>query len=229
MLFFRIPPRRLLISFIILILTSGCDWLPTPFRKAKGTTIHGQVRTYGTEDAIIQKPPVRVMITERFFPSRALGSGYSYKTLASTWTDSNGNFTLYHKLYEDNDYFLAVDGETIRSRYITPSYSSFDREDRRITQVGGTYTQNYYLTAYGWVRFHFVSSDPQPGDIYGYNFGGGASEIFYNSVNEYRLWDFGGNLEHQLAFNKYSNNQWINWQENVFIPAFDTTDMEIIF
>ncbi len=221
--------RRCFISFIILILTSGCDWLPTPFKKAKGTTIHGQVRTYGTEDAIIQKPPVRVMITERFFPSRALGSGYSYRTLASAWTDSNGNFTLYHKLYEDNDYFLAIDGETIRSRYITPSYSSFDREDRRITQVGGTFTQNYYLTAYGWVRFHFVSSDPQPGDEYWYNLGGGAYEEFNNSVDVYRTWDFGGNINHPIYYGLVRNDEYTSIEKTIFVPAFDTTDMEIVF
>ncbi len=221
-----IPPRRLLISFIILVLTSGCDWLPTPFRKAKGTTIYGQVRTYGTQDAIIQKAPVRVMIVEKTY-SGVWGGGYTYTPLASTWTDSSGNFTLYHKLYEGNDYFLAVDQETVGNKYVWPT--NVDGESRRITQVGGTHNKHYYLTAYGWVRFHFVSSNSQPGDSYSYNLGGGAFEVFYGPVDEYRIWDFGGNIEHEISLEMVENGVYSNWQIPFFVPAFDTTDMEIVF
>ena len=217
--------KSTILTAISILLLTSCEF-PNPFRKAKGTTIYGQVRTYGTQDAIIQKAPVKVMIVERTY-SGIWGGGYTYTPLTSTLTDSSGNFTLSHKLYKGNDYFLAVDHETVYSRYFWPTIQ--DREDRRISQVGGTHNMHYYLTAYGWMRFHFISTNPQPGDIYGYNFGGGASEVFYNSVDEYRIWDFGGNIEHRLAFNKFTNNQWINWQEEVFVPAFDTTDMEITF
>jgi len=219
-----------ILSVLSILILTGCDWLPTPFRKAMGTTIYGQVRTYGTQDAIIQKAPVKVMIVERTY-SGIWGGGDNFTPLTSTWTDSSGNFTLYHKLYEGNDYYLASDPKTVHSKYIDPSYSSMDAESRRITQVGGTHNKNYYLTAYGWVRFHFVSTNPNPqqGNSYSYNLGGGGFEVFYGSVDEYRIWDFGGNIEHEVSLEMVEDGVYTNWQIPFFVPAFDTTDMEITF
>ena len=219
--------RSTILTALSILLLTSCEF-PDPFRKAKGTTLYGQVRTYGTQDPIVQPPPVKVMIVERTV-SGTWGGGASYTPLVSTWTDSSGNFTLSHKLYTGNDYFLAVDPETVYSKYIDPSYSSMDAESRRITQVGGTHNMHYYLTAYGWVRFHFISTDPQPGDEYWYNLGGGAHEVFYNSVDDYRTWDFGGNIEHEIALVSIKNGVRKTWQIPFFVPAFDTTDIEITF
>ncbi|GGH68087.1 hypothetical protein [Phaeocystidibacter marisrubri] len=114
-------------------------------------------------------------------------------------------------------------------KYIAPSHSSIERSERRIRQIGGTVKMNYYLTAYGWVKFHFYSPNPQPNEIYGYNLGSGASEIFYGQVDEYRIWDFGGNRTHEIALNKFQNGEWTNWQEPILVPAFDTLDYEVTF
>jgi|GEM_PF-5096761 len=91
--------KPVILSVLSILMLTGCDWLPAPFRKAKGTTLCGQVRTYGTQDAIIQKATVKVMIVEKTY-SGTWGGGYTYTPFASTWTDSSGNFTLSHKLYE---------------------------------------------------------------------------------------------------------------------------------
>ena len=214
-----------ILSILSILLLTSCEF-PDPFRKAKGTTLYGQVRTFGTQDAIIQKAPVKVMIVERTY-SGIWGGGDNFTPLTSTWTDSSGNFTLSHKLYKGNDYFLAVDHETVYSRYFWPTIQ--DREDRRITQVGGTHNMHYYLTAYGWVRFHFISSDPQPEDRYWYGLGGGAYEEFNNSVDEYRIWDFGGNIEHPVYYGMENNGVYTSYDTSVFVLPFDTIDMEITF
>ena len=53
--------------------------------------------------------------------------------------------------------------------------------------------------------------------------------MFYESVDEYRIWDFGGNVEHEIALNKFTNGNWVNWQIPFFVPALDTIEMEIEF
>ena len=62
-----------------------------------------------------------------------------------------------------------------------------------------------------------------------YSVGGGGYEEFYDSVDEYRIWDFGGNIEHDIVYTLVRNNQYYPTREFFFVPAFDTTDMEITF
>ena len=162
-----------LLFLTALLLVTSCT------KKAKDTTINGQVRTYGTEDPI-QHPPVKVQLLEKHPPAGSFGAGSYYTVLTETFTDQQGFYMLSHKLYEDNDYYIAVDPETVTRSlgYYKPTFSFRDLPERRVTQTGGTSTINYYLTAVGWVEFHFVSENPQPGDIYGYNLGGGQARFF---------------------------------------------------
>ena len=209
--------RKLLSILLLLFLITSCT------DKARHTTLNGQVRTYGTEDAI-QHPPVKVQILHAEFAATGLGGSNNYTPIGETWTDQDGNFTVEANLYENEDYYLGVDPESVKEKYhySSPGYGAIDFPDRLITDRGGTFTKNYYLSAYGWVNFHFVSTNPQLGDIYGYNLGGGASEIFYGSIDVHRIWDFGGNIEHEIALNKFTNGDWVNWQETFFVPALDT-------
>lgn len=217
--------HKLLTLLILGLILIGCE----KWEKAKPTTVTGQVRTYGTEEAI-RHTPVKVQIVEERY-STAWGAQDSYRVLAETWTDEGGRFSLSEPLYSNVEYYLAVDESTVKESqgYIPPTYSSITYPERKIYQRGGTVNMNYYLGAYGWVRFHFLSENPQPGDIYGYNLGGGASETFYGSVDQYRTWDFYGNVTHEIALNKYQGGVWENWQIPFFVSAFDTVDLEIKF
>jgi hypothetical protein len=198
-------------------------------KKEKDTTITGQVRTFGTEEAI-KHPPVEVVIYERQVSGTFMG-GPSYKVVASTTTDQNANYSLTAKLHTDKEYYLGVEANTVNEsyHYYQPIFSSKDLPERKINTIGGNYTKNYYLTARGWVRFHLVSENPQPGDVFSYNFGSGSYELFYGNVDAIRIWDFSGNREHRLSFELRRNDIWSNWQENLFVPAFDTIDYQVKF
>jgi hypothetical protein len=215
--------------FVIFFITATL-LLGSCAKKAKDTSINGQVRTYGTEDPI-QHPPVKVQLLEKHPPAGSFGAGSYYTTLTETYTDQDGYYTLSHKLYEDNDYYIAVDPETVtRSRgYYKPTFSFRDLPERRVTRIGGTSTVNYYLTAVGWVEFHLVSENPQPGDRYTYSVGGGGYEEFFGSVDEYRVWDFGGNMEHDVVYTTVRNGSYYPTREYFFVPAFDTLQYEVKF
>ena len=198
--------------------------------STQDTHIYGQVRTYGTEE-VMDHPPVKVQLLHRRFYGYYLCwfCGYSYHVQDEVWTDSLGRYELQSLLYEDEDYFLAVDESTVHRAYRYYKPGQVDTESNRIVRFEGSYEKNYYLTAYGWVRFHILSTDPQSGDIYAFNVGGGESGIFYGSVDESRLVNFGGNRTHPLALSTCLDGIWTNWQEDIFVPAFDTLDYEIRF
>ncbi|GGH68076.1 hypothetical protein [Phaeocystidibacter marisrubri] len=140
--------KNLLSLYILALLAlTSCN------KASKPTTIKGQVRTFGTEEAI-RRGPVRVQIVERQ-ATGCFGCGTRYHVVAQVWSDDNGNFRLSHNLYEDLEYYLTLNDDDVFNDpvYITPSSGNIERSDRRIRQVGGTVKMNYYLTAYGWLRF----------------------------------------------------------------------------
>ena len=198
-------------------------------KSAKDTTIVGKVLTYGTEE-IIDHPPVKVQLYRQDHAG-CWGCGYSYPVIDEMWTDSSMSFALGAKLYPDENYFIGVDGESVHSslHYIPPGYGHKDLEEYRVKSIGGIQQMHYKIAALGWVRFHFYSENPQPGDIYGYNAGGGASEVFYGYVDETRIIDYGGNFMKDIALNRYRDGEWENWQVDFFVPAFDTIDVTIDF
>jgi hypothetical protein len=190
--------------------------------KAKQTTLNGQVRTFGTEEAI-QHPPVKVQILHSEFGSTGLGGSNTYTPVGETWTDQDGYFTVSAELYKNDEYFLGVDPETVKEKfhYPAPSYGMIDFPDHLITQRGGTFTKNHDLVAYGWVRFHFVNKNNN--ERLSYSVGGGGYEEFFNPQYEIiRIWDFGGNVEQSIALGKTKNNIDSVWREYFFVPALDT-------
>ncbi|TNE31841.1 MAG: hypothetical protein EP346_00015 [Bacteroidetes bacterium] len=215
--------KNLLSLYILALLAlTSCN------KASKPTTIKGQVRTFGTEEAV-RRGPVRVQIVERQ-ATGCFGCGTRYHVVAQVWSDNNGNFRLSHNLYEDLEYYLAVNDEELLNdkKYIAPSYSSIERSERRIRQVGGTVNMNYYLTAYGWVRFTFnnLSSSQR----FSYSVGGGGYEEFFNpNPTIQRIWDFGGNLEHDIAVGRTLNGVDSVWREYFFEAAFDTINYQLSY
>ena len=193
--------------------------------SARDTHIYGQVRTYGTEE-VMDHPPVKVQLLHERTPNCFL-CGHYYHVQDEVWTDSLGRYELHGTLYEDEDYFLAVEESTVRKGRVYIKPEILDLERNRIVRYGGSYEKHYYLTAYGWVRFHILSTDPQPGDIYAFSVGGGSYEEFCDSVNVYRTWDFGGNMEHSLIRTFVRDGIYTPVEEHFFVPAFDTIDYEV--
>lgn len=212
--------HKLLTLLTATLLLASCG------KNAKDTTINGQVRTYGTEDPI-KHPPVKVQLLEKHPPAAAGGGSY-YTTLTEAYTDQKGYYTLSHKLYEDNDYYIAVDPETVTRSlgYYKPTFGTRDTPERRVTRIGGTSTLNYYLTAVGWVEFHFFNINGN--SRFSYSVGGGGYEQFFNPPYEIvRTWDFGGNLEHTIYMGKTRNGLDSVWNEVIYVPAFDTLKYEV--
>jgi len=197
-------------------------------KSAKETTITGQVRTFGTQEAI-RHDPVKVQILQKNVATGGMGGGVSFVAIAEIQSDPNGNFSLTATLHPDIQYYLAVDPETVKRAqgYYKPTFGNIDRPERLITKVGGTHNMNYYLTALGWVKFNIIVSSHGQGDYFAYNLGGGASERFYGNVQVVRKWDFGGNLNHNAAFTVYKNGDYTFWQDQIFVQAFDTIDYNI--
>jgi hypothetical protein len=206
--------------FILFLSASACSK-----SSARDTHIYGQVRTYGTEE-VMDHPPVKVQLLHERTPNCFL-CGHYYHVQDEVWTDSLGRYELHGTLYEDEDYFLAVEESTVRKGRVYIKPEILDLERNRIVRYGGSYEKHYYLTAYGWVRFHILSTDPQPGDIYAFSVGGGSYEEFYDSVNVYRTWDFGGNMEHSLIRTFVRDGIYTPVEEHFFVPAFDTIDYEV--
>ena len=197
-------------------------------KKAQDTTINGQVRTYGTEEAM-RHPPVLVQIVKKELSS-TWGSGPAYPVQAETWTDSSGNFSLSASLYPQEDYFLTVEQSTVKDRYhyIAPTYSGYDMDERKIKSIGGHIQMNYYLRAIGWVRFQFEKESEAT--RLSYSVGGGGFEEFFDPPKQMnRVWDFSANIEHDITVGITTNNVDSVWRIK-FIPLpFDTIDIEVKF
>ena len=210
-----------------------CLFLPLACKKEQieATTVNGQVRTFGSEDPIVH-PPVRVRLLEQI-PSAGWGSSVAYEVVDEVMTDENQEFTLQGDLNNSKVYYLGIDGETISTsyHYARVEYLDYARNnpDWQLQSIGGTVRQNFYMYARGWVHFHFLSENPQSGDVFGYNAGGGAAEIFYGNVDVERVISAGGNMEHKVSFNLKRDGEWSNWQEYIYIPAFDTIEVQVKF
>jgi hypothetical protein len=212
---------RLFLFIVLLFSISACT------KSAKPTSIVGRVLTYGT-DEVIDHPPVLVQLYRQDHAG-CWGCGYNYEVIDEVWSDEEGAFQLQGNLYEDESYFIGVDGETVKEsrHYISPGYGHKGLEAYRVKTKGGIVPMDYSITALGWVRFHFDISGLQPTDLFSYSVGGGGFESFAGNVQTERLWDFGGNFEHRIALEMRINGEWTNWQEYFFVPAFDTIDYEI--
>lgn len=207
--------------------------LPIACKKEQieATTVTGQVRTFGTEDPIIH-PSVRVQLLERI-STAVWGSADYYEVVDETMTDENQNFTLKGDLDKSKRYYLGIDRETISSEhhYAQLKYRDYtnNNPEWQLQSIGGTVQQNFYMVARGWVHFHFLSENPQPGDQFSYNLGGGNYELFYGPVDVERIISAGGNMEHKISLELKRDGTWSNWQEYICVPAFDTIEVQIKF
>jgi hypothetical protein len=222
--FFRGLFCRSFFLFILFLSASACSKSST-----QDTHIYGQVRTYGTEE-VMDHPPVKVQLLHRRFYGYFMCwfCGHYYHVQDEVWTDSLGRYELQSLLYEDEDYFLAVDESTVHRAYRYYKPGQVDTESNRIVRFEGSYEKNYYLTAYGWVRFHILSTDPQSGDLYTFR-AGSHYETFSNSVDVYRTLRLRGNQENSLARTLVRDSIYTTVEEHFFVPAFDTIDYEVRF
>ena len=214
---------RLFLFTILFLSLSACS------KSAKPTSIVGRVLTYGT-DEVIDHPPVLVQLYRQDHAG-CWGCGYNYEVIDEVWSDEEGAFQLQGNLYEDESYFIGVDGETVKEsrHYISPGYGHKGLEAYRVKTKGGIVPMDYSITALGWVSFHFIMNDLESDEYFAYNAGGGATERFYGYVDETRLIPFGGNFTHEVYFTRFKDEDYDLWQEDILVPALDTIDFEVRF
>lgn len=207
---------------ILAVFVSSCERLDS--QKIKSTTITGQVRTYGTEEAV-RGAPVGVMLWKKL-----KGTSDGFEWVDSVSTDIDGWYSITQNLDEREDYYMSVTGYS-KKLYVETQWLSRSFTRRASVTVGINQTIHLEPVAYGYVDFHFVSRNPKHGVEYTYNLGAGAYETFYTSVNTHRIWDFGGNLNRRISLNYYdgSIDSSFNWQEEFFPVAFETISMTIEF
>ncbi len=183
--------KRLLLQALLIlgvIAMTSCE-------RAQTTTIEGQVRTFGTEDPI-KHPPVVVELISTSSGGGGMIGGIAVEVLDSVRTDEDGNFSVTADLTKNGDYFLAVKENSIKGHgYIRRSYypTNPSREQGRIEGRGGTIKQNFYMVARGWVEYHILNTNPQPGDILSFNFLGGLQGVHYGPVDRRLVVDYVGN------------------------------------
>ncbi len=208
------------ISVLFLLIFASCERLDS--QKIKTTTISGQVRTYGTEEPV-KGAPVSVMLWREFDRSNQ-----GFEMVDSVRTDENGFYTISQDLRTDERYFMSVDNYSyklyIQSSWLSPSFSR-----RAQVTVGENQTIHLEPVAYGYVNFHFINNRPKPSDRFSYSVGGGGFEELYGITEIYRVWDFGGNLEHDIVIGKTENGVDSVWRQYFTPPAFDTLQLRIEF
>ncbi len=213
-----IPQFLMLVTLTILLISCR--------REPKETTINGQVQTFGTTEAIRHTPVTMQLVTHQ--TSGSVMSSGSYTVVDETTTDENGNYSLTGKLHPDEWHYLRVVASTVSRAqgYIPPSTIPRDRD--RISSVGGTITQNFHISATGWVRFHFKGEIHGDGNYFWY-YTGSAHERLFGTIDEYRVNSFAGNIDHQIACGIVRDSVRTNWQETFFVSAFDTVDYQLKF
>ncbi len=217
-------------SFLTLI--AALLMLAACSKKEKDTTITGQVRTFGTEEAI-KHPPVEVVIYEEVqyeggFSFFGVSTGYI--TVASSVTDKDGNFVLAAKLNTTKTYYLGVVPETVIGYYYyRPDFSDVDNPIAKINTIGGTFNKNYYLTAQGWIRFQFNISKLEQGDFFYCNLGYGPSERFESNIQIEKIRTLAGGAKRKISYTASINGELKKWEEQLYIKALDTIDHVVNF
>jgi hypothetical protein len=220
-MFYLNRTRKIPLLSLVLLSFSACT------KSAKPTSIVGRVLTYGT-DEVIDHPAVLVQLYRQDYAG-CWGCGYNYEVIDEVWSDEEGVYQLQGNLYDDETYYLGVSESTVKESkgYLSPWDKDLDEYE--IYSRGGVVQMDYHLVAFGWIRLNLSSTEVKPGDIYWYSVGGGVYEEFYGPVDVSRIWDFGGNFDHEINYGLYRDGEYISFEEKVFVPAFDTINFSLIF
>ena len=197
--------------FLIMGIIMGIALLACSKEERIEASVEGRVTTYGSNDAA-SKEPVTIELAQ--LTARGVLAG-GQKLVATTETNSDGYFRFEWTAEDVTHYLRVKSGDTPPLHYaMTPVGFKF--------QPGKNITKNIELTALAWVRLRVINTDPQPGDLFSVNFGGGYSPNFYGPADEEFIADIGANFYKKLHINLRRNDEWHIWTDSVYAPAFDT-------
>ena len=190
---------RLLLLFALLALLS-C-------RKSRDTFVEGHVYTYGTTTKATNKE-----LTINLYSARG-----GDRLEMEGKTDTNGYFSFeFTPDRGDNTlYFLRLlDGAP---RHHPVGYNPLYLE------MGEQQVMNINLSPHAWLKLHIENVNPQPGDVFSVNWGGGVFLRFDGQlVNEEVTLMGGGNNNRIITFNLKRNNQYSIIKDTVWMTAWDT-------
>ena len=198
--------------------------------RAQTTTIEGRVLTLGT-DSPIDHPPVVVELIMTSSGGSMIG-GYAVEVLDTVTTDEHGRYSITYDLAKNETYHVVIRENSIQPRYgyIRETYYPITQKAYEINQIrerGGLVHHDIFMAAVGWVEFHILNTNPQPGDEINYNFLGGLRGTHYGATDKKMIVDYVGNTYHNYAYRVTRNGEQTIYSEQVFPIAFDTIQVDI--
>jgi hypothetical protein len=195
------------------------------------TSVNGQVRINGTESPIHTGLPLAITLVERYSGEGGGtfgGGGAATREIATTTTDSLGNFSFSFKGKSSSTFYLEPQS-------VPAPYNFWDDVAGLIDCcriiAGKNQTKHLYFGPPGWLKLRFFNGGPvYLGDYIYYRLGNtdgrvyGPTDINPDSVVVIRT---SGNVEPQVAFNLYRAGKDSIWIQRYFVPAFDTAYYEV--
>jgi len=200
--------------------------------KALQTSVCGQVRIKGTEDPIHTGLPIDITLVERYNPQDGGtfgGGGAAFREISTTTTDSLGNFHFSFKGKSSSTFYL-------RPESVPQPYNFWDDVaglmDCCSILPGQNQTKHLYFGPPGWLKLRFFNGGPvHVGDYIRYNFGGSTKGNIYgpteNNPDATQLLRLSGNVDYEATFTLFRNENVTQWQESIYVPAFDTAYYEL--
>ncbi|MCC5918124.1 MAG: hypothetical protein JJU02_12465 [Cryomorphaceae bacterium] len=205
-----------LIVLLPLALLYSCSLFEKEEEKEKinlETFVEGRVLTHGTTNPPTTQPmPLKLMYEETtsIFGGREI-------TVDETTTDETGYYSFSFTAHNHyTRYFVRLMQGA--GKHHGPSFLNY-----HYLETGKHQTRNIYLSPHAWLKLHIENVNPQPGDIFTVNWGGGVYLQYFGAVNEIEIIQGGGNINRIITFNLKRNNEYLIIKDTVWMPAFDTT------
>ena len=243
------------IAILLIAFTIAFSYSCKKEGKEVSTTISGQVRTNGTQDAIKMNEELSQPVVDIYhyhYANGGVGAGSGFNKEGSTTIDNNGNFAITLDLIDGDKYFYGV-SNLDTSVYLESEPSDWHGvyNDNQYNDIspGQTNIKNIYINAKAWIRPRFINTntDPNNNDVFEYrgglscdNCGSSGSPPVFNGVTDTTLYWVGktwsgtyrtGVVNNYLAhkvYGKLTRNGVTRDTSIIYTaPPFDTTVVEI--
>jgi hypothetical protein len=242
------------IAILLIAFTIAFSYSCKKEGKEVSTTISGQVRTNGTQDAIKMNEELSQPVVDIYhyhYANGGVGAGSGFNKEGSTTIDNNGNFAITLDLIDGDKYFYGV-SNLDTSVYLESEPSDWHGvyNDNQYNDIspGQTNIKNIYINAKAWIRPRFINTntDPNNNDVFEYRGGIGSlvqhvmgpylhgsvdttfsSSLFKTWSGTYRTGVVNNYLSHKV-YGKLTRNGVTRDTSIIYTaPPFDTTVVEI--
>jgi hypothetical protein len=177
------------------------------------TFVHGRVITNGTNDKASSKE-LKINLYRISSGGGVFGGG---ETLVEEgFTDTNGYYSFSFRA--ENDY--TMHWVRLEEVHVDDHFSNYPSDYR--VEIGEHQLIDIVLAPNAWVRLHVENVNPQFGDRFRINWGGGQFRELSGPVNTELIFSGGGNVNRAFTYTVERNGQPIQYHDTVWMPAWDT-------